>query len=242
MPPSYDKLASASAIYAYAGNDPINMSDPNGHDAYSDLFTLHGRLTPDQASQAIVGGYTRGVITGVGGGLLVAGSGVIVGAALLEAPTAIALAGGYAARPAFRYAQREYGPVFSQEGRRIYSGLGAGRIRTVNQLADALRSGRVDPSQITVETYRFLGRTFILNSRTTAAMRQAGIPRGEWNFRDMTGNRRAFVRLIDQLRNNSPLGQRTSPRPRGSNGGSSGGSGSPLGQTFTNFFRSLFGR
>jgi uncharacterized membrane protein YgcG len=31
MPPSYDKLASASALYAYAGNDPINASDPNGH-------------------------------------------------------------------------------------------------------------------------------------------------------------------------------------------------------------------
>jgi uncharacterized membrane protein YgcG len=31
MPPSYDKLASASAIYAYAGNDPVNASDPNGH-------------------------------------------------------------------------------------------------------------------------------------------------------------------------------------------------------------------
>ena len=31
MPPSYDKLASASAIYAYAGGDPVNMSDPNGH-------------------------------------------------------------------------------------------------------------------------------------------------------------------------------------------------------------------
>ena len=31
MPPPYDGSASASAIYAYAGNDPINMSDPNGH-------------------------------------------------------------------------------------------------------------------------------------------------------------------------------------------------------------------
>jgi hypothetical protein len=31
MPPLHDGSASASAIYAYAGNDPINRSDPNGH-------------------------------------------------------------------------------------------------------------------------------------------------------------------------------------------------------------------
>jgi hypothetical protein len=39
MPPSYDKLASASAIYAYAGNDPVNSSDRNGHQS-AEMFGL----------------------------------------------------------------------------------------------------------------------------------------------------------------------------------------------------------
>ncbi len=41
MPPSYDKLASASAIYAYANNDPVNQSDPNGH-SWADLYDALG--------------------------------------------------------------------------------------------------------------------------------------------------------------------------------------------------------
>ena len=31
MPPLYDRGTSASAIYAYAANDPVNQSDANGH-------------------------------------------------------------------------------------------------------------------------------------------------------------------------------------------------------------------
>jgi hypothetical protein len=43
MPPIYGERMSASAIYAYAGNDPINGSDPNGH-------TMEGIFYgPDQA-------------------------------------------------------------------------------------------------------------------------------------------------------------------------------------------------
>jgi hypothetical protein len=38
MPPLHDGSASASAIYAYAGNDPVNQSDPNGHTFIDDLY------------------------------------------------------------------------------------------------------------------------------------------------------------------------------------------------------------
>jgi RHS repeat-associated protein len=37
--------------YAYAGNDPVNRSDPGGHDAYSEIFSFGGRMTPGQWGQ-----------------------------------------------------------------------------------------------------------------------------------------------------------------------------------------------
>jgi RHS repeat-associated protein len=222
--------------YAYAGNDPVNASDPNGHCSgqYCDLFTFHGRLTEAEARHVIVHGYATGAIVGAGGSLLAAGTVAVGGAAILEAPTIALVAAKYAAKPGLRYAQQQHDEKFSVTGRRTYSQLGAGPIRTVEDLADALRSGTISPSDVPVETYRLLNRTFILNTRTSAALRRGGVSRKDWKFRDMTGDKEAFGRLVNQLQTNKPLGSITPPK-------STNPSYSNRPNTIVGFIRGLFG-
>jgi hypothetical protein len=46
------------------------------------------------------------------------------------------------------------------------------------------------------------GKTLILNTRSSQALKEAGIPRSQWRVVNRTGQRDYERRLSDQLRNN----------------------------------------
>jgi hypothetical protein len=76
-------------------------------------------------------------------------------------------------------------------------------IKTVDDLAAAIKAGKVDPSTIPVNVIVRDGNTLILNTRTTAALEQAGVPRSSFNVIDRTGDKFFEGLLTDQLERNS---------------------------------------
>ena len=85
---------------------------------------------------------------------------------------------------------------FSPDGRAFFSGLAGTPIETVEQLSEALRSGAIVPSQVPVDYVVIDGNQLILNTRTSTALRNAGIPQSQWYGRDQT-DRVVFVRTQD---------------------------------------------
>ncbi|NWN49127.1 hypothetical protein HT121_16655 [Pseudomonas sp. MAFF 301514] len=96
---------------------------------------------------------------------------------------------------------------FSEEGQKVYSELAGTPIKTVDDLASALRAGTIKPNQLPVDYVDMKGTRLILNTRTSTALEQAAIPRSEWFGRNQTGVEaypgKTFNDLAaDQLKNN----------------------------------------
>jgi len=96
---------------------------------------------------------------------------------------------------------------FSPDGQKIYSDLAGQPIRTVDDLADALKAGTIKPNQLPIDYVDMNGTRLILNTRTSTALEQAGIPRSQWFGRNQTGVEaypgKTFNDLAaDQLKNN----------------------------------------
>jgi hypothetical protein len=125
-----------------------------------------------------------------------------VGAALTLLPGVARVAGfvrDVGALGSAVFAQRTYSKTFSAGGK--FAG------QTIDDVADALRSGALKPSDVPIEYIVRDGNTLILNTRSAQALQQAGIPRMEWNSINMTGNAAAEARLTGQLQRNGLTSQ-----------------------------------
>ncbi|WP_286916093.1 MULTISPECIES: DUF637 domain-containing protein [Pseudomonas] len=96
---------------------------------------------------------------------------------------------------------------FSEDGQKVYSEMAGTPIKTVEDLASALRAGTIKPNQLPVDYVDMNGTRLILNTRTSTALEQAAIPRSEWFGRNQTGveayQGKTFNDLAaDQLKNN----------------------------------------
>ena len=100
------------------------------------------------------------------------------------------------------YAQKTYGHSFSQEGQKIYSELAGEPIKTIDDLVDSINTKKISISELPVEYIERDGHTLILNTRTSQALTQAGIPRSEWFTIDRTGNSLYESLLDGQLKRN----------------------------------------
>jgi len=76
---------------------------------------------------------------------------------------------------------------FSEDGQRIFTEAAGYPIETVDDLAEALRTGAISPSQVQVDYVVIDGQRLILNTRTSTALRKADIPQSQWHGRDQTG-------------------------------------------------------
>ncbi len=76
---------------------------------------------------------------------------------------------------------------FSPEGQVYFSDVAGRPIETVDDLIDALRTGVVRPDQVPIDYVVIDGQRLILNTRSSTALRRAGIPQSEWYGRHKTG-------------------------------------------------------
>jgi hypothetical protein len=116
------------------------------------------------------------------------------------------------------YAQKTYGSKFSAEGQKIYTALAGKPINTVDDLANALKNGTIKPSDVPIDYIIRDGNTLILNTRSSQALTQAGIPRSQWNAINQTGNALFEEMLTNQLSRNG-LTSTGTPIVRMSGGG-----------------------
>jgi hypothetical protein len=125
------------------------------------------------------------------------------------APEAVAPKSGAPVENA-NFAQKTFRRTFSAQGK--FAG------RTVGDVAADLKSGVLKPADVPVEYIVRDGNTLILNTRSTQALEQAGIPRSQWNAVNKTGDALAEGRLTDQLRRNKLTSEGTpTVRPSGGN-------------------------
>lgn len=100
------------------------------------------------------------------------------------------------------FAQRSYNNTFSPERIKKYSELAGEPIQTVENLANAIKTGKISPAELPIEYIVRDGNTLILNTRTSQALIQAGIPRSQWNAVNQTGNAFSESLLSGQLNRN----------------------------------------
>jgi filamentous hemagglutinin len=93
------------------------------------------------------------------------------------------------------YSQSDY--------REAYSGKGRLAGWTIDDVAEALRTGKLGPKDVVVDVVRRKGQWLMHNTRSPQALLRAGIPRDEWYIRDMTDDARARKGVERQLRRNN---------------------------------------
>jgi len=92
------------------------------------------------------------------------------------------------------YAQKTFGSMFSKSG--VFAG------RSVDDVAGALRSGAMKPSEVPIDFIVRDGNKLILNTRSAQALEAAGIPRSQWNAINRTGQEMYENMLSGQLQRN----------------------------------------
>ncbi len=105
---------------------------------------------------------------------------------------------------AARYSQRTIRSdgAFSDVGQYAFGRLTGMPIRTVDDLADAIRRGVIDAEEVPVIFVVKNGTALIYNTRTAVALKRAGIPRQRWLAINKTGDPDFDLLVADQLRRN----------------------------------------
>jgi hypothetical protein len=93
-----------------------------------------------------------------------------------------------------RFTQTTASPMFSAEG--SFAG------RSISQVADALRSGTMTAADVPVEFIVRDGNRLIVNTRSSLALRQAGIPEAQWNLINRTGVAEVEANITQRLLRN----------------------------------------
>ena len=92
------------------------------------------------------------------------------------------------------WAQKTFSGTFSAGGK--FAG------QTVESVVGGLRSGAISAADVSIDLIVRNGQTFILNTRSSAALMQAGVPRSAWNVVNQTGVSSFESMLTGQLERN----------------------------------------
>lgn len=101
---------------------------------------------------------------------------------------------GADATAALRFSQTTASADFSVDG--------AFSSRTIGQVAADIRSGALNPSQVPVEYVEIDGTRLIVNTRSSLALRRAGIPPSQWTLIDRTGDPATMANITERLSRN----------------------------------------
>jgi hypothetical protein len=191
-------------LYAYVGNNPLNLTDPDGKCgplcAVLIGFGIYHLMNPAHVNapgpgdpvykndtyDRVLGGAVIGGLASYGGEL----AGPIVGKVLQR------LLPG--TKPAIQFAQKAISPVFG-------NGEFAGK--TVQEVAAGLRSGAIESSQLPLQTITRNGITYTFNNRSLVALRMAQMEPSM--IMDFTGDAFYEKLLTERL---SELGNAVGPK------------------------------
>ena len=118
----------------------------------------------------------------------------------LDADKIVVTNGGVGSLSEGAFAQIKAKPTkkFSKDGKRIYSDLAGEPIETVQDLTNAIKSGKVNPADIEVNYVVVNGKPVIDNTRTSTALTNAGVPQSKWNGVNQTGKEQYPGRTWDE--------------------------------------------
>jgi hypothetical protein len=74
--------------------------------------------------------------------------------------------------------------------------------RSVEEVADLLKNNKMQVNEVSIDVVVRDGQTFILNTRSSAALTKAGISRDKWKVNDRTGDSFYEKQLDGQLGRN----------------------------------------
>lgn len=197
--------------YAYANDDPINNSDPNGH-IWGIVGVAIGALAgwlsgskpanaPADRSQEQYMSDSQSVQNSAAAVVEVTGGIGLIGRLASwfakDEDTAKEMVGTQQREnnlEGANFAQKSYNPNFSSEG--FFAG------RTVDEVAADLKAGRLKPSDVPIDYIERDGTKLMLNTRSANALEQAGVPRSQWIGVNRTGQERFENMLDGQLQRN----------------------------------------
>ncbi|QYD71072.1 hemagglutinin repeat-containing protein [Paraburkholderia edwinii] len=138
--------------------------------------TLNGSVSPTYPLENIaLGGMAGKIVSGVLG-------------AIFDAAAANSAVVGSVANANFAQSSINAAEAFSIEGAAKYSQIAGMPINTVDDLAAAIKSGLISPSQLPVDyVVTADGTQLILNTRTSVALSRAGVPQSQWYGANQTG-------------------------------------------------------
>jgi RHS repeat-associated protein len=170
--------------YLYADGDPVNGMDPSGHDDEEEEAELQelDRIGPLAETPLMFaeGGEALGEGLGEGGGL---GEGA--GGGLGEAPP------------------QEFVLRFSQDtARSLFSDNGTFANETISDIAGQLRSGALSPAEVPVKFVTIDSTNLIVNTRSSVALLEAGVPVEDWSLVNVTEDAREVENIMARLARN----------------------------------------
>jgi RHS repeat-associated protein len=219
--------------YAYGLNNPLRYIDPTGacsqdangnfwdDDEKSSTFvssgpcatTSSGALNPGTTTTVTVSPEPEGIpwwdLPGqwFGGFVDLAFSDRPSGAARMGYAVAADLTGGallakgfQAVSTAWKLRNAQFAQTWARDA---FSRGGKFAGHTVDDVAKALQTGVLDPSDLPVEFVMKDGVPILLNTRSSVALTISGVPRPLWKLVDATADFGANLRLAGQLANNA---------------------------------------
>lgn len=103
------------------------------------------------------------------------------------------------------FAQKTFNSKFSIEGIKYYTNLAGYEIKTIDDLASAIQGGTIKLDKLSVEIIVRDGQEYILNTRTVAALRKAGVDRKDFVVKDVTGDKLKEKLLDGQFSRNKDI-------------------------------------
>ncbi|MDD8023530.1 MAG: hemagglutinin repeat-containing protein [Paracoccaceae bacterium] len=184
-----DEVQGTAEVWAAVFTD-AGISDAGGQLAlkqalrgmdYADAATLaylNGGLSNEEFRQALTDtaqapAVLQTIVLGYAAGGYSLARGALVPRVVRPIPEIISIDGA-------RFSQTTASPWFSPDG--LFGGL------SISDVATRLRSGSLSPSDVPVQTIVVDNTTLIVNTRSSLALSQAGVPRSQWITIDMTGD------------------------------------------------------
>jgi len=153
----------------------------------SELIKSGTKYTSMDAPQGVGMGLTDGVLAALASELILVKTGVYALFGRLASSSGKLILNA-------KWAQKTFGAAFSAGGK--FAG------KTVDEVSALLRSGKMKPSDVTIDLVVRDGQALILNTRSSAALTRAGVPRSQWNVANRTGQEFFENQLTNQLTRN----------------------------------------